>query len=161
MAINRAIQFSDTVPIDFWATTDDPRNLWVDYQECLHPTTRLFSTRNNLLAWSSLLPDIQRLYHWEPTPMDAFALGDEDAPLIPTLFPVLAWILRQGTKEVVLIGADMIGSGTPGIDFRPVAEDGYDVRWLVERRMLALSILQYRNKGSRIVRWSKSKPSRP
>lgn len=158
MAINRAIQFSDTVPIDFWATTDDPRNLWTDYQECLHPTTRLFSTRNNLMVWNSLLPDIQRLYHWEPTFMEDLVVGDELAPLIPTLFPVLAWILRQGTKEVVLLGADMIGSGTPGIDFRPVADDGHEYRWLVERRMLALSMRRYKAQGSRIVRWSKSKP---
>jgi len=158
VAVNRAIAFSHEIPIDFWATTDDPLNLWEWAQPSLHEGTRLFSTRNNLMAWEAILPDIQRLYHWTSTYMDELAVGDELAPLIPTLFPVLAWCLRQGAKEVRLLGCDMIGSGTPGIDFRPVADEGHVLRWEVERRLLALSHKQYRTQGSRIVRWPMSKP---
>lgn len=158
VAINRAIAFSPDIPIDFWATTDDPRNLWEWGQPYLHEKTRLFTTLNNLMCWDEMGVEATRIYHWRSTYMDNLVGADGLAPLIPTLFPVLAWILQQGTKEVLLLGADMIGSGTPGIDFSPLADEGHALRWSVERRMLALSMRQYRTKGSRIRRWNRSRP---
>jgi len=157
VAVNRAIAYSTTTPIDFWATTDDPRMLWDDYSPLLHEGTRIFSTVNNLLIWKDLGVDIGRVYHWPATYMTEFATEEESGPLIPTLFPVLAWLLRQGTKEVRLLGADMIGSGTPGIDYEPVADEGHEMRWAVERAMLAACMRKYRLTGARIRRWNRSK----
>lgn len=157
VAVNHAIGFSDRVPIDFWATTDDPRNLWGDYQEALHEETRLFSTENQLLVWRDLLPSIGRVYHWHGTAMKEYAVGSEPAPAIPTVFPVLAWLLSVGVREVRLLGCDMRGSGTPGINFTEEEDEGHGLRWAVERTLLALSMKQYRAKGARIIRWKHSK----
>ena len=159
MAVNRAIAYGAEIPIDIWATTDDPRVLWEAAQPHLRPDVGFFTTVNNLLVWRDLGVDVGRLYHWRSTYMDDLRLeGEDTGPLIPTIFPVLAWLLHMGTKEVRLLGADMLGSGTPGIDYEPVADEGHQMRWEVERTMLAASMRQYRLRGARIRRWQQSKP---
>lgn len=160
VAVNRAIAYP--VPVDFWATADDPTKLWEWGQAFLHRRTRLFSTHTSLMIWSELLPDIRRVYHWPATEMRHPDLEDENGqfPLVPTLFHVLAWLLHLGTKEVRLLGADFMGSGTPFIEWswKPMTDADYENRWAVERLYLARSMDHYRAKGARIVRWKKSKP---
>lgn len=159
VAVNRAIAYP--LPVDFWATADDPNKLWEWSQDYLHERTRFFTTHTSLLAWKGLLPDIQRVYHWHSSEMREDYLEDENGqyPLIPTLFSVLAWLLHLGVKEVRLIGSDFMGSGTPFLDsWKPLADEDYQARWRVERLYLAHSMKHYRAKGARITRWKTSKP---
>lgn len=160
VAINRAIAYP--IPVDFWATSDDPSRLWEWAQDYLNPKTKLFTTHVSLMSWKGLVPDIRRVYHWHASEMREDFLKDENGqyPLIPTLFPVLAWLLHVGVKEVRLLGSDFMGSGTPFIEesWNPMADDDYQARWNVERLYLARSIDHYRAKGARIKRWQKSKP---
>lgn len=160
IAVNRAIHFSDVIPIDVWATTDDPRNLWEWAQPFLPEATKLFTVEDKAFVWEKLLPDFSKLYAWHPSSMDAEGLIDEHGlhPLVPTLFPVLAWLLHLGTKHVHLVGVDMAGSGTPfAPDWHEDADEGYQIRWAVEREFLAHSVRFYRAKGARITRWDRSR----
>lgn len=162
VAVNRAIAFSDVLPIDVWATTDDPRNLWEWAQPHLHDETKLLSVEDKVIVWQKLLPDFSRLYAWHPSSMDAEGLQDEHGlhPLVPSLFPVLAWLLHVGARDVRLLGVDMVGSGTPFLDdYSDDADEGYQIRWAVEREMLAHTARHYRARGARITRWDRSKRS--
>ena len=162
VAVNRAIAYP--LPFDFWAQADEPTKLWDWGQDYLHERTRFFTTHVSLLSWSKLIPDIKRVYHWEASEMKEDYLEDENGhfPLVPTLFHVLAWLLFLKVKEVRLIGADFMGSGTPFIpeSWAPMANPDYENRWAIERLYLARSIDHYRAKGARIKRWQKSKPVR-
>jgi hypothetical protein len=52
----------------------------------------------------------------------------------------------------------MRGSGTHFLaDWSDDADEGYQLRWAVEREMLAHSVRFYRAKGARISRWDRSK----
>ena len=161
IAINRAIAFSDRVPIDFWATYDDPRNLWEWAQPHLHSKTKLFTSEDKVIVWDTLLPDFERLYAWHPTSMDG---GDVEPdanglyPLMPTIFSTLAWLLKLQVQEVVLVGVDMAGKGTPFLgDWDEDSDEMHECRWAVERVFLAHSSRFYRAKGARIKRWDKSR----
>lgn len=164
VAVNRAIAFSDVLPVDAWATMDDPRFLWDWAQAYLHPTTKLFSGDDtpNILLWRDILTDdgLGRLYTRPPTYMDELAEASEDgkAPMLPTLFHTLAWLLQVGAKHVRLVGCDMQGSGSPlGPEWDPFPDEGHVLRWNVERELLAHSTKHYRARGARIERWQMSK----
>lgn len=163
LAVNRAIAFSDDIPFDFWATFDDPQNLWGWAQPHLHPEAKLFTADGKVVLWGHLPVDLTRLYAWHQTIMEAKGMEDQNGlcPLVPTLFPLLAWILSLGVQEVKLIGVDMSGSGTPFLDdWQDVADEGYQLRWEVERQFLAHSARFYRAKGARLTRWDPSKTFR-
>lgn len=160
IAVNRALAFSQTIPVDVWATMDDPRFLWEWGQEHLHPTTKLFSGSDapNIWIWRELLGDDAggRLYARKATYMDELAEYSSDglAPMLPTIFHVLAWLLQVGAKHVRLVGCDMAGKGSPiGPEWDPFPDQGHALRWSVERELLALSMKHYRARGARIERW--------
>lgn len=160
VAVNRAIAFADRLPFDAWATLDDPNHLWGWAQQYLHPKTKLFSSDGtpNILFWRDILGDVNlgRLYTRPPTYMDELADFTEsgEAPMVPTLFHVLAWLLQVGVKHVRLVGCDMDGSGSPlAPTWDRVADEGHVYRWQVEREFLRLSQEQYRARGARIEQW--------
>jgi hypothetical protein len=168
VAVNRAILLSDRIPIDCWATVDQPSNLWGTCKEHLHPETTLFTSGNNLSMWEDLIGDevYQRMYSWNPTYMGAtdddpegFFDCDGRPPLMPTIFHVLPWLsFLEGTEHVRLFGCDMRGAGAALGDQEPFTEEGHagwKFRWDVERRMLALSTKKFRERGQRIDRWAK------
>jgi hypothetical protein len=164
VAVNRAIAIARDFPVDVWATLDHPANLWEWAQEYLHPATKLFTGDDKAIVWQRMLgPEIlQRLYAWPCTAMEE--LEDEDglAPLIPTLFHVLPWLLSVGVREVDLLGADFSGTSSPLLeDFSITSDEGHALRWNVERAMLSLTMKQYRARGARIKRWTLSKTRRP
>jgi len=160
VAVNRAIMFSDVIPFDAWATMDDPRNLWGMAKKHLHERTKLFSGDEapNILIWRDILgDDVGKLYTRSPTYMDELTGSDGLAPMMPTLFHTLAWLLQVGAKRVRLIGCDMEGSGSPiGPEWSPENDRGFHLRWQVEREMLRLSQEHYRARGARIERWQRS-----
>jgi hypothetical protein len=160
VAVNRAIAFSDRIPFDAWATLDDPRHLWGWAQPHLHQRTKLFSSDGapNILFWRDILGDanIGRLYTRQPTYMDELADYTEggQAPMVPTLFHVLAWLLQVGVRHVRLVGCDMDGSGSPlAPTWDRKNDEGHVYRWQVEREFLRLSEKHYRARGARIERW--------
>jgi hypothetical protein len=168
IAVNRALAFSQALPIDVWATMDDPRFLWGWGQEHLHGETKLFSGNDvpNIWLWRELLGETggDRLYARPPTymgedqdpgetPPEALLWSDGKAPMVPTIFHALAWLLQVGVKRVRLIGCDMQGSGSPiGPDWNPEDDEGHALRWAVERYFMAHSFRHYRAKGARIER---------
>ena len=160
MAVNRALAFSGAVPVDVWATMDDPRFLWTDYQESLHPAAKLFSGHDvpNIWIWREILGEEcgGRLYTRTPAYMEDMAEFTDDgkAPMAPTIFHALAWLLQVGVKRVRLVGCDMAGRGSPiGLEWDPIPDLAHELRWNVERGMLALSMKHYRARGARIERW--------
>lgn len=164
IAVNRAIALR-TAQAHFWATTDDPRHLWA-WSEPYRPRgLRYFTTDQNLGVWQELLQeDITRVYSTEMTEM---GLDDDiGRPMtLPTLMPLLAWLLRLGIKRVRLFGVDMLGVGASidGPGYEPWEEKPdrkWDSRWLVERVLLSHVIRAYRAKGARCERWEPARRSR-
>lgn len=172
VAVNRGIAFSDRLPIDVWATLDDPRLLWRWAQPLLPNRVKFFSSDGapNILFWRDLLGEygLGRLYTRQPTYMDELAgyTASGQAPMVPTIFHVLAWLLQVGVKRVRLIGCDMEGTGSPlylsafGSDseenrmgWDSTADEGHVYRWQVEREFMRLSENHYRKRGARIERW--------
>lgn len=165
VAVNRAIALSCDVPIDMWATTDDPeKGNWDTHSNYMPDGCKLFSVECNLLQWERVLGgEWGKLYLWHNSYMDELADAEEPCPpLVPTLFPLLAWLLSQGVKDLRLIGCDMKGTHSPFImehyDHR--ADRGHELRWIIEREMLAHSIRHYRAKGARITRWNTQRTGR-
>jgi hypothetical protein len=154
VAVNRALRYSDAIPIDVWAMADDPTNLW-DWSDPHRPDgLRYFTVHQNLLVWSELVQDISRLYCWPKTEMNEHPkTSNGQYALVPTIFHVLAWLLKLGTKRVRLLGCDMAGSGNPGVDWKLDEELGWRFRWGAERFFLARSMKHYRARGARIDRW--------
>ena len=160
IAVNRAIGLSDRLPIDVWATMDDPLMLWEEWKGSLHEKAKLFSGNDfpNIWRWRMILGEdgSGRLYTRTPTYMEDFKdfTDTGEAPMMPTLFHVLAWCLQVGVKEVRLIGCDMRGTGSPLAGNWDAEEDTtYKIRWEIERRMLALSTKEFRKRGARLERW--------
>lgn len=160
IAVNRAIRFADRLPIDVWASMDDPRHLWGWAEPYLDPTTKLFSGNDfpNIWLWREILGEDAggRLYTRSPTYMEELAevAVDGAAPMMPTLFHVLAWLLQVGVREVRLVGCDMAGTGSPLMEcWDPVENEEHQSRWGIERTLLALSIRQFRARGARLSRW--------
>lgn len=160
IAVNRAIAFSGRLPIDVWATLDDPHVLWRDWSGHLHPGAKLFSGNDcpNIWMWREILGEDAggRLYVRSPTYMEDLAevAVDGAAPMMPTLFHALAWLLQVGCREVRLVGCDMIGTGSPLMEsWSPTNDAEHQSRWDIERKLLALSIRQFRARGARLTRW--------
>lgn len=165
VAVNHTLSLvTKGVPIDVWATVDDPKNLWEWAQPYLEPETKLFSTENNLLVWTELLGnEPERLYVWEPTYMEGFMDDEGKAPLLPTLSMVFPWLFKVGVRHVRLFGVDMRGSSShlhQAIPYSDDEDDGWDLRWDVERRLLAVTMRKFRELGGRIERWGTPKRTR-
>jgi hypothetical protein len=164
VAVNRALAVSSEVPIDCWATVDQPSNLWEWARPHLGADQALFTVYNHVGFWEDAIGHDginSRLYAWPPTFMgptetdEGFHDDRGRPPLVPTLFHVLAWLSSLvGTKRVRLFGCDMRGSGS-GESFSEAMDMGWVFRWRVERRMLALSTRHCRARGQRIERWAK------
>lgn len=160
VAINRALAFSGYVPVDLWAAIDDPRNLWEWSTPYLAPETKLFTTDSKVILWQKYIEPgaMEKLYAWHETPMDEMKDENGLAPVVPTLFSLLGWLLSTGAKKINLLGADFAGNSSPMLeDWQETPDEGFQLRWGVERKMLALSMRHYRAKGARIERWMLSK----
>jgi len=160
IAVNRAIALGDRIPIDVWATLDDPTALWEEWHEHVHPDAKLFSGNDfpNIWRWRMILGEdgAGRLYTRTPTYMEELKEFSEDgaAPMMPTLFHALAWCLQVGVRHVRLLGCDMRGSGSPLAEsWAPEEDETFKVRWEIERKMLALSTKEFRKRGARLERW--------
>lgn len=166
VAVNHTLALAARgVPIDCWATVDNPTNLWGWAQEYLADDTKLFSTENNCLAWWEILGEdcFQRLYVYEPTYMEGFLDDEGKPPLLPTLMLVFPWLWKVGVKNVRLFGVDMQGSSSPlhsGEVYSTSEDDGWDLRWDVERRLLAITMKKFRDLGGRIERWGTQRKTR-
>lgn len=167
VAINHALALSRSIPIDCWATVDKPTNLWKWSKPHLPKEAILLTTENNIMFWSDLIGPNgvdKRLYAHPPTYMagngdDPAFLDDEGRPaLLPTIFHVLGWLYSlRGLEEVRIFGCDMRGANSD-LSFRPWTDDesgGWDFRWAVERKLLALSFKHFRSSGKRITRWAR------
>ncbi len=160
IAVNRAIALSDRIPIDFWAMMDEPKMLWDWGIEQAHASVKFLSGDDypNIWLWRELLGEDcgGRLYVRSPTYMEALAEVSVDgaAPMMPTLFHVFAWLLQVGVKDVRLIGCDMRGQGSPlSPEWSPIEDEAHQLRWGIERFMVARSIKEYRKRGARLKRW--------
>ena len=163
VAINHALSLSDRVPIDFWATVDEPKVLWDWAQPHLHQDCKIFTTENNLAFWVETIgyeDGSRRLYAKEPSYMvetehsPAFLGQNGHAALLPTVTHVLGWLYHLDA-DVRVFGADMRGSDSP-LSIAPFSEDedeGWQFRWDAERRLFALSTKKFRSRGKRLERW--------
>lgn len=170
VAVNHALSLSGRFQIDFWATIDEPKNLWEWAQPYLPAACKLFTTENNLMFWLDYLGfevASERLYAIKPTYMVATdehpaLLAENGNPaLIPSVTHVVSWLYQIGVEHVRVFGADMCGSGSP-LAFTPYSTDedvGWQFRWAVERRLFALSTKKYREGGRRLERWVKRSTS--
>lgn len=164
VAVNHALAMSSVAPIDFWATIDEPKNLWDWAQPYLPAACKLLTTENNLMFWGDYLGlevASERLYSIKPTYMEAtdehpaFLAENGRPALIPTVSHTISWLYQIGVEHVRVFGADMCGSGSP-LAFTPFSTDedvGWQFRWAVERRLFALSTKKYRASGRRLERW--------
>jgi hypothetical protein len=162
VAVNHALSLSGLVPVNVWATIDDPKLLWAWAQPHLHGKAKIFSTENNIKFWYDLLGEDgfnERLYCWVPTYMEHLATPEIKAPVIPTVTTTLAWIGNMpAVKRVRLFGCDMVGSNSPLSEeaFSEEEDIGWEFRWDTERTLLALMTKKYRERGKRIERWVKA-----
>jgi len=156
IAVNRAIA-TPNVPIDFWATSDDPRLLWAWAEPFRHKKLRYFSTDQNVGIWLDLLgANLPKLYSVHMTPMGRDEKGL--AVILPTVLPVLGWLLRCGVTKVRIFGADMLGMGSPiSGDWKSNPDAEWHGRWIIERTLFSHAARTYRARGSRIERWSPAK----
>jgi hypothetical protein len=164
VAVNHALSLSGKFPVDFWATVDNPKNLWDWGAPYLHERCKIFTTDNNTFILDGMIEDAiaERVYALKPTFMEATEehpafLSDDGKPaLLSTLTHVLGWLYHIGVPHVRVYGADMRGSGSP-LAFTPFseAEDvGWQFRWGVERRLFDLASDKYRSCGRRLDRWA-------
>lgn len=165
IAINHAIALSRALPIDFWAKVDRPDILWRWARQHLGRQVKIFTTENNILLWEEIIGRQvnDRLYAHRSTFMvptkddpDGFLSDDGKHALLPTLTHLLGWLYGiPGVQRVRLFGVDMRGSGSPLAEeaFSEDMDSGWKFRWIVERRLLALSARQFRRCGKRIERW--------
>lgn len=164
VAVNHALGLSWKLPVDVWATSDDPNHLWGWSHPHLPPAAKLFSTENNCLLWETLLGTEElneRLYGWQPTYMEHLETPEQKAPVLPTVMPVLAWLAHVGVEEVRLFGCDMEGQNSP-LSAEPYSDEediGWEWRWEHERKLLSLAIKKYRERGKRLSRWVKARRS--
>lgn len=166
VAVNRTICLQNA-QAHLWATTDDPRHLWTWSEPHRREGLRYFTTDTNLLMWQQILgEDIKKVYS---TPMTDMGQDDADGKImtLPTLIPLLCWLLRVGSKRVRLFGCDMFGFGGsvegPGHEeWSEKSDRHWDSRWLIERVLLAHVSRLYRANGARVERWNplRSSPSR-
>lgn len=157
VAVNHAICLD--VPIDFWATSDNPNKLWEWSEPYRTPDLRFFTAGDkNLLLMLDLVEDSQRVYGRGET-----VIGTDHEKrgniILPTVIPVLAWLLACGAHRVRLFGCDMRGTHSPLHMSLEFTEDDPHSRWIVERSLLAHAYRQYRAQGARIERWNR-KPKR-
>lgn len=164
VAVNHALSVPG-VRVDFWATSDDPMNLWEWSEKHRTAGLRYFSTDQNAHIWYGVLGDrISRLlYSVHMTTMGR----DENGMLIilPTVIPLLAWLLRIGCKRIRVFGADMCGQGSPLVsEWKQDPDRHWRSRWAVERVLFAHAVRTARGMGARIERWKpvpkKRAPSR-
>lgn len=160
VAVNHALSVPG-VKVDFWATSDDPRNLWSWSEKHRKPGLRYFSTDQNAGVWMLLLgKEIERLYSVVMTQIERDQNGI--MVILPTIVPVLAWLLRLGVKRIRVFGADMAGMGSPLVsEWKHDPDWKWRSRWDVERVLFAHIARTARERGARIERWhpqSKTKP---
>jgi hypothetical protein len=160
IAINHAL--ATPTPVDFWATSDNPQNLWAWSEPHRRRGLRYFTTDQALSVYDELLGDeIRRVYSTHMTVMDEGGEGSRGITILPTIVTVLAWLDGLGVQEVRLFGCDMTGRHSPlhsSQAFALEADDAHAWRWRIERALLAHAIRRDRQRGARIERW---KPSRP
>ena len=153
IAVNHALSLP--APVDFWATTDNPARLWAWSEPHRRENLRYFTTDQNVGVFSELLPEHYTDVYSQPfTEM----WKDDGKPIIlPTIIPVLSWLLLVGVKYVRLFGCDMWGSNSPLHSSEPWSEEdpNHSARWKVERTLLSHAMREYRLRGARIERWPK------
>ena len=155
IAVNHALSIPG-IRMDFWATTDNPANLWEWSQAYRTPRLRYFTTDQNVGAWGGLLgEDIRKVYSTHLTQMGLHT--PEGMPIIlPTVITLLGWICRMGVKRVRIFGCDMKGTGSPlSGRWSEKVDAAWDSRWMVERTLLAYTMRAYRLSNARIERWRK------
>ena len=166
VAVNRAIALQ-AAPAHFWATTDDPRHLWAWSEPYRAKGLRYFTTDTNLLWWQDILGEtgLSKVYSVEMTDMKQNDENDRITTL-PTIMPLLCWLLRLKVQRVRIFGCDMSGIGGsvdgPGyVEWLDKPERSWDSRWHVERVLLAHVTRLYRTTGARVERWAPLRRSRP
>jgi hypothetical protein len=160
IAINHAL--ATPTPVDFWATSDNPQNLWEWSRPHRRAALRYFTTDQAVSVYSDLLGDeIDRVYSTHMTVMHS---GGEERgiTILPTIIPVLGWLNGLGVMDVRLFGCDMKGKHSPlhsSEEWVPEADDAHAWRWKIERALLAHAIRLFRERGARIERWKPSEPT--
>ena len=160
VAVNHALSLSGKVPIDFWATVDDPDLLWAWSERHRHEQVKLWTTENNTPYYQDFLGEAWegRLYVWVQTFMEHLKEGDKKPPVIPTVVALLGWLSNMpGVEHVRMFGCDMVGTDSPlaAAGYSPDEDIGWEYRWIMERQLLALAFNKYRLQGKRIERWAK------
>lgn len=172
VAVNRAVALSWLFPIDLWASTDDPRNLWEWGRPYLRREVKILTIENNIPIWHKLLglqAFNRRVYAPSGVFMEAspetggegYIGMDGKPPLVPTVLHVIGWLSRIGAKHVRLFGCDMRGDGSPigPFPFQEEPSTSSRFRWEVERAMIAIAMKTYRTQGKRLERWSPERKS--
>ncbi len=150
VAVNHAL--SIRAPIDFWATSDNPNRLWPWSKPHRHRALRYFTTDQNIGVYSQLIRDVTKVYSVQFTEM----WKDDGMPIIlPTIIPLLSWLLQLGVSEVRLFGCDMRGMNSPIHSSEPFGEEepNHTSRWKVERVLLSHAMRRYRAEGATIQRF--------
>lgn len=162
VAVNHALALSDRLPVDFWATVDDPKLLW-DWSELHRPEGfKLFTTENNSTYWLDLLGEEafnEKAYAWQPTFMEHLGTPEQKAPVLPTVIPVLAWLSHVGCEHVRLFGCDMTGQNShlSELPYSSEEDEGWEYRWAIERQLISICHKKYRARGKRLERWGKAR----
>lgn len=157
IAVNHALSIPG-LDADFWATTDNPMNLWQWSLPFRTEELRFFTTDQNVGVWHELLgkTGIRRVYSHHLTQM-GLETPDGMPIILPTLIALLGWLSRQKVRRVRLFGCDMKGKGSPlSGGWAAKADPNWESRWKVERILLAYTMRAYRTSGMRIERWPTS-----
>lgn len=169
VAVNHALSLDGLqgLQVDLWATSDHPETLRQWSLPFRRPGLRYWTTDPNLHLWAIQEEIVSQglLYSVDETVMEHLESGQ--MTVLPTLFPLLAWLQRVGTERIRLFGVDMEGSGSP-IGHEPWVSEAecstwntvWGWRWGVERTLLAHSIRALRARGVVCERWRQgcSKP---
>lgn len=162
VAVNHALSLEGYrgLRVDLWATSDNPETLRKWSLPFRRPGLRYWTTDPHLHLWSTQEEIVPQglLYSVEETVMEETASGA--LTVLPTVFPLLAWLQRVGAEHIRIFGSDMEGSGSP-IGHEPwVPEEECSTwntvwgwRWGVERALLAHTIRALRERGVRCERW--------
>jgi len=156
LAVNRAIKLAETLRVDFWAISDRPTLLWEWAEPYRKEGLRYFSTDQNILPFVPLIGEkrLEKVYTTAPTAIQATKKG---YVILPTIVPLLGWLLRQGVRRVRVFGADMTGYGTPILNDYVKESEKARGRWIVERVLFSEAIRAYRERGATLERWPKKR----
>lgn len=137
VVLNRSIMLASFLPVHVWAIQDHPKRLWRFAQEWMKDPARLeiWTVRQSEKDWRELGCHNLALADYEQ-------VVDQTSGwygIMPTLMWTLLQCQKRGARQIRVLAADMIGSGSPFSPEMPWKEEETRddrIRWEIERRGL-------------------------